>query len=62
MLQSNGSDREFAETPMDDEDEATLAAIAEGIRAADEGRLVPADEVRELVKRWNSEFSAQRRR
>jgi predicted transcriptional regulator len=33
---------------VDDEDEETLAAIDEGIRDAEAGRTVPAEEVREL--------------
>ena len=31
---------------LDEEDEATLAAIDRGIKAADEGRVVPMEEVR----------------
>jgi predicted transcriptional regulator len=61
MDQFNGSEHELPETLID-EDEATLAAIDEGIRAADEGRVTPADEVRKLIARWNSEFSTQSRR
>ena len=62
MDQFDGSDPEIPDTLIDDEDEATLAAIEEGIRAADEGRLVSEDEVRERMKLWNSEFSSQTRR
>jgi len=35
---------------LDEEDEATLAAIDRGIKDADEGRLVPAEEVRKRMK------------
>ena len=35
---------------LDEEDEATLAAIDRDIKDADEGRLVPAEEVRERMK------------
>lgn len=62
MNQFNGSDHELPETLIDEEDEATLAAIAQGMRDVQEGRLVPAEEVRKLVKRWNSEFATQSRR
>ncbi|MGO8787401.1 MAG: hypothetical protein ACLQVL_08465 [Terriglobia bacterium] len=37
---------------LEDEDEQTLAAIDEGIRDADAGRTVPADEVRKLLAQW----------
>jgi predicted transcriptional regulator len=35
---------------LHDEDEKTLAAIDEGIRDAKAGRMVPADEVRKLLR------------
>jgi len=62
MDQFNGSDHELPDTLVDEDDEATLEAIAEGMRAAREGRLVPEGEVRKLMKLWNSEFSTQNRR
>jgi predicted transcriptional regulator len=37
---------------LDDEDEATLAAIDRGIKAADEGRVVPLEEVRRRMEQW----------
>ena len=37
---------------LDDEDEATLAAIDRGIKAATEGRLVPSEEVRQRMREW----------
>ena len=37
---------------VDDEDEATLAAIDAGIRDADAGRFVSSEEARRLVKQW----------
>jgi predicted transcriptional regulator len=40
-------------------DAETAAGIARGIRAADEGRAVPSDEVRKLIPEWISKFSAQ---
>ncbi|HEV2687343.1 MAG TPA: hypothetical protein VGV35_02280 [Bryobacteraceae bacterium] len=35
---------------LDEEDEATLAAIDHGIQAAEEGRVVSSKEVREWIK------------
>jgi predicted transcriptional regulator len=43
------------ETPapiLDEEDEETLAAIDEGIRAAKAGRTVPAEEVSKGLPKW----------
>jgi predicted transcriptional regulator len=37
---------------LGDEDEETLAAIDEGIRDANAGRTVPAEEVRKLLPQW----------
>jgi len=39
---------------LDDEDEETLAAIDEGIRDADAGRVVPAEKARELSPKWTT--------
>jgi len=35
-----------------DEDEATLAAIDEGLRDAKAGRAIPIEEVRKLLPQW----------
>ena len=45
-----------------EEDEATLAAIDAGIRAADEGRVVSLEEVRKLIPQWISKYSLQNQR
>ena len=39
---------------IDPEDQETLAAIDEGIRDADAGRVVPAENVRKLMSQWIS--------
>jgi predicted transcriptional regulator len=43
---------------LDDEDEATLAAIDRGIRSADEGRVVGLDEVRQRLRQWLTRSSS----
>jgi predicted transcriptional regulator len=42
----------------EEEDEETLAAIDHGIKDADEGRLVPIEEVRKRLARWNTKSSS----
>lgn len=50
-------------TPMlEDEDEETIAAIDEGIRDADAGRVEPAEKARELLPKWTTVSSTRKRR
>jgi len=47
--------------PMTDEVEVgpeTLAAIDRGIADADDGRIVPIEEVRKLIPEWISKFES----
>lgn len=46
----------------DEEDAATLAAINEGIADATSGRIVPIEEVRELLPKWISASSSPKER
>lgn len=62
MEQFDGSGHELPDTVVEEDDEATLAAIAQGLRDVKEGRVFSEEEVRMLVKRWNSEFAIQSRR
>ena len=41
-------------------DEATLAAIDRGIKAADEGRVVPLEEVRRRMQEWHTKSSSRK--
>jgi predicted transcriptional regulator len=47
---------------LNEEDEATLAAIDRGIRSADEGRVVPLEEVRQRMNRWLTKSSSPKTR
>ena len=47
---------------LDDEDRATLAAIDEGVRDAEAGRTVPAEEVRKLLPQWITVSSTRKER
>lgn len=47
---------------LDQEDEATLAAIDRGIKAADEGCLVPLEEVRRQMEQWTTRSSSPKTR
>ena len=47
------------ETAEVEVDEETLAAIDRGLKAAEEGRSVPLDEVREMIPELLSKFESQ---
>jgi len=49
MAKSKKFDLENSAPVVADEDEETLAAIAEGMRDAEAGRTVPAEEVRRML-------------
>jgi predicted transcriptional regulator len=55
MAKPKKFDLENPAPPIDDEDEGTLAAIDEGMRDAEAGRTVPAEEVRRLLLKWTIE-------
>ena len=42
----------------EEEDEETLAAIDRGLKAADEGRVVPLEEVRRRMQEWLTKSSS----
>jgi len=41
-------------------DEETLAAIDRGIKAADEGRVVPLEEIRRRLQEWHTKSSSRK--
>ena len=41
-------------------DQETLAAIDRGIKAADEGRVVPLEEVRRRMEEWQTKSSSRK--
>ncbi len=47
---------------LDDEDEATLASIDEGIRDAKAGRTVELEQVRKLLPKWITASSSPKER
>jgi predicted transcriptional regulator len=57
MVEPNRPDFEDVSSILGEEDEATLAAIDRGIKAADEGRVVPAEEVRRRMHQWLTKSS-----
>jgi predicted transcriptional regulator len=54
MAEAKKFDFDGAEAILDEEDEGTLAAIDRGIKDADEGRVVPAEEVYERMEQWHA--------
>lgn len=62
MGQSNKFDFDNPAPIPDEEDEQTLAGIDEGIRDAEAGRTVPAEDVRKLLPQWITESSTVKKR
>jgi predicted transcriptional regulator len=46
---------------LEEEDEATLAAIDRGSKAAAEGRTAPMEEARQRLKEWLTRFSTPKK-
>lgn len=62
MVDTRVSEPLISTEPEVEVDAETAAAIERGIRAADEGRVVPAEEVRQLIPQWISRSSTPSRR
>ncbi|MGA6981416.1 MAG: hypothetical protein WBZ11_07700 [Candidatus Sulfotelmatobacter sp.] len=60
MAKQNRSELENSTPVPDDEDQETLAAIDEGIRDANAGRIVPAEEVRKQLPTWTTNSSTRK--
>ena len=62
MEKVSGIDFDDPTSIDEEEDEATLAAIDEGIRDAAAGRTVSIEEVRELLPAWITASSSRKER
>jgi predicted transcriptional regulator len=62
MAKTKESDFEKPTPVLDEEDEATLAAIDEGLRDTKSGRTVSAEQVRELLPKWISASASRKKR
>jgi predicted transcriptional regulator len=62
MAKSKEFEFEKQSPVKDDEDQATLAAIDEGIKDAKAGRTVSTEQVRKLLPRWITASSSRKER
>jgi predicted transcriptional regulator len=62
MAKTKDFDIEKPVPVTDDEDEATLAAIDEGVRDAKVGRTVSIEKVRKLLPKWITGSSSRKER
>jgi len=62
MVKAHKFDLENPAPILDDEDEETLAAIDEGIRDAEAGRVVPAEKAREVLAKWTTHSATRKKR
>jgi predicted transcriptional regulator len=62
MAKAKKFDLENPAPALDEEDQQTLAAIDDGIRDAEAGRTVPAEEVRRLLPKWTTASATRQKR
>ena len=62
MAKTNELDLEAPTPVRDGEDEETLAAIDEGIRDADAGRVAPPEKARQVVAKWTTASATHKKR
>lgn len=62
MAKAKKLDLDTPALALDEEDPETLAAIDEGIRDVEAGRVVPEEKVRDLVSKWITGSSSRKGR
>jgi predicted transcriptional regulator len=62
MADTRVTDPLISTEPPEEVDAQTAGAIGRGIRAAEEGHVVPAEQVRQLIHQWISSFSTPTQR
>ena len=62
MAKAHKFDLENPAPILDDEDEETLAAIDEGIRDADAGRVAPPEKARHVLAKWTTHSATRKKR
>ena len=62
MAKAHKFDLETPAPILDDEDEETLAAIDEGIRDADAGRVASPEKAREVLAKWTTHSATRKKR
>jgi predicted transcriptional regulator len=62
MAKAKKFDLEDPAPILGDEDEETLAAIDEGIRDADAGRVAPPEKAREVLAKWTTHSATRKKR
>ena len=62
MAKAKKFDIENPDAVLEDEEAETLSAIDEGLRDAAEGRVVPAEEVRQCLSQWITKSSTRKER
>jgi predicted transcriptional regulator len=62
MAEAKNENIKQAAPSLDEENQETLAAIDRGIQSADEGRVVPLEEVRQRMNGWLTKSSSLKTR
>jgi hypothetical protein len=62
MAKAHKFDLENPAPILDDEDEETLAAIDEGIRDAEAGRVAPPEKARQVLAKWTTHSATRKKR